>query len=114
MDKLQRFAYKPTTPVGPPSTQQSPTVLEEVEHPATPMPQRIPLSDLISNTPIRQETSQNISPEEKVVWKLSPKKILEIPRSSQVAPRPNTTTFLNLLNDDNDSGKKVNCWWMLY
>ena len=108
MNKLQGFAYKPTTPVvRPPSTQESPMMREEVDHPATPMPQRIPLSDLMSNTPRTQESNQNVSPEEKVVWKLSPKKILELPRASQEAPRSNTTTFLNLLKDDNDNKRKV-------
>ena len=109
MNKLQGFAYKPTIPVVPqPSTQESPTLGEEIEHPATPMPQRISLTDLMSNTPRRQETAQDVSPEEKVVWKLSPKKILEIHGSSQESTGPNTTTFLNLLNEDKDSKKNVN------
>lgn len=103
MNKLQTFAYKHTTPaVSAPSSSQDDTVMED---PATPMPQRIPLSDLMSNTPRRQGSSEEVSPEEKVVWKLSPKKLLDVSFAPQEGPRANTTTFLNLLNDNDN--KKV-------
>jgi hypothetical protein len=110
MNKLKQFTYKPTTPVLPtppaPTSSQDDTITED---PATPIPQRIPLSDLLSNTPIRQGTCQDVSPEEKVVWKLSPKKILDVPFPSQESPRANRTTFLNLLNGNEN--KKVPLVW---
>ena len=103
MNKLQKFAYKPSNPTVPaPTSSQDDTVTED---PATPIPQRVPLSDLLSNTPIRQGICQEVSPEEKVVWKLSPKKILEVSFPSQESPRGNETTFLNLLNEKQN--KKV-------
>src|SRR5436190_10582650 len=103
MNKLEQFTYKPTTPVllAPTSSQDDTTI----EDPSTPLPQRIRLSDLLSNTPIRQGTCQDVSPEEKVVWKLSPKKVLDVPFPSQESPRANKTTFLNLLNGSEN--KKV-------
>jgi hypothetical protein len=70
---------------------------EEGMHPATPVPRRVPLSDLISNTPIRREAAQDVSPDDKVVWKLSPKKILEAPSASQESPSQQETIFLNLM-----------------
>jgi hypothetical protein len=71
--------------------------MEEGMHPATPVPRRVPLSDLISNTPIRGEVAQEVSPDDKVVWKLSPKKILEAPSASQESPPQQETIFLNLM-----------------
>ena len=78
----------------------------EVEHPATPMPQKIPLSDLMSNTPRRRETGTDGSPEDKVVWKISPNKIVEVQTASQESPNAKMTTFLNFLKDD-DNRKRV-------
>jgi len=66
-------------------------------HPATPVPRRVPLSDLISNTPMREDSAQDVSPDDKVVWKLSPKKILEAPSASQESPSQQDTIFLNLM-----------------
>src|SRR5271170_4511638 len=103
MNKLQNFAYNPNQS----HSSQEASNEEEESHPATPLPQRIPLSDLMSNTPRRQEdTNHDVSPEEKVVWKLSPKKTIGEPFASQESPNVTTTTtttattFLNLLNED--------------
>jgi hypothetical protein len=102
MNKLQSFAFKPTIPAQPSSQED----MTEVEHPATPMPQKIPLSDLMSNTPRRHETGADGSPEDKVVWKLSPNKTVDVPTTSQESPNAKMTTFLNFLKDD-DHRKKV-------
>ena len=102
MSKLQSFAFKPTTPAQPSSQED----MTEVQHPATPMPQKIPLSDLMSNTPRRHETGTDGSPEDKVVWKLSPNKVVEVSTASQESPNAKMTTFLNFLKDD-DNRKKV-------
>src|SRR5436305_3687595 len=116
MNRLQSFTYNPANS---PGTHSSPSQPEnenaEIEQekekeeeedgldPATPRPQRIPLSDLMSNTPLRkEETNHDISPEDKVTWKRSPKKILapqeESPNVTHTAST--TTTFLNLLGED--------------
>jgi hypothetical protein len=96
MSKLQNFAYKsPLTKAGMPSSQE---VEEGVIDPTTPMPERVPLSDLISNTPRRQDGGPDVSPQDKVVWKLSPSKILEGLSGSQETD--NTTKFINFLNND--------------
>jgi hypothetical protein len=102
MSKLQSFAFKPTTPAQSSSQED----MTEVEHPATPMPHKIPLSDLMSNTPRRHETGTDGSPEDKVVWKLSPNKVVDVPTTSQESPNAKMTTFLNFLKDD-DNRKKV-------
>ena len=102
LNKLQSFAFKPTNS----ADRSSQEVMAEVEHPATPMPQKIPLSDLMSNTPKRQETVTDESPEDKVVWKLTPKKAIEPPTASQESQNDKMTTFLSLLKDD-DTAKKV-------
>jgi hypothetical protein len=68
------------------------------ENLATPMPQRIPLSDLMSNTP-RTVESVDVSPgEDKVVWKMSPKNTAR--PASQESPNGRITTFLSILTDD--------------
>lgn len=73
MSKSQSLTYRPATP-GPSSSQEQ-VIDPESDCLATPMiPQRIPLSELILNTPKTGETAQNVSPEEKVIWKLTPKK----------------------------------------
>lgn len=102
LSKLQSFAFKPTMS----AEQSSQEAMTEVEHPATPMPQKIPLSDLMSNTPKRQETVTDESPEDKVVWKITPKKAIAPPTASQESQSDKMTTFLSLLKDD-DTAKKV-------
>jgi hypothetical protein len=104
MSKLQNFAYKSPTKVDTPSSQE---IREEVIDPATPMPQRVPLSDLMSNTPRRQDGGPDVSPQDKVVWKLSPLKILEGLSASQDMDN-NTTKSINFLND-NEIKKNVCC-----
>jgi hypothetical protein len=107
MAKLQNFAYKrPLDPPAPPTVAPSPAqssqdriMAEEGRHPDTPFPRRVPLSDLISNTPIRGEAVQEVSPDDKVVWKLSPKKILDVPSASQERPSQQETIFLNLMEN---------------
>jgi hypothetical protein len=94
MDKLQRFAYA-SMPAPSSQENQGETRLPT---PATPMPQRIPLSDLMSNTPKAADNAQEISPSEKIVWKLSPKKTPGQASASQGSPN---ATFLNLLNQEN-------------
>jgi hypothetical protein len=98
MSKLENFAYKsPLTKADTPSSQEG--LSEDMVDPATPMPRKIPLSDLMSNTPRRQDGGPDVSPEEKVVWKLSPTKILEGVSASQ-DPNARMTNFLSFLNDD--------------
>ena len=107
MNKLQSFAFKPTSAAlgeNPPT--EGDLIMEGVEHPATPMPQQISLSELMSNTPTRQGSSQEVSPEEKVVWKLSAKKTPAKPIASQESPSAKLTTLLKFLNED-ESKKKV-------
>ena len=79
--------------------------MEGLDHTATPMGQRIPLSELMSNTPTRQESSQEVSPGEKVVWKITPKKTPAKPTASQESPNAKMATFLKFLNEDEN--KKV-------
>ena len=107
MSKLQNFAYAPVTKTETPSSQS-----DEVGDPATPMPRRIPLSDLMLNTPRRNDGGVDVSPEDKVVWKLSPSKILEGISASQ-DPGPRTTKFINFLNDDESKQKVVLAAWNL-
>lgn len=66
------------------------------------MPRRVPLSDLISSTPRTVETTQDVSPEDKVVWKFSPNnKSNGMPSSeSRSSPSSKMTSFYNILNDD--------------
>jgi hypothetical protein len=103
MSKLQNFAYK--SPIIKADTPSSQEAGETVADPATPMPQRIPLSDLMSNTPTRHDGGPDVSPEDKVVWKLSPTKVLEGISASQ-DPNARMTSFLNFLNND-ENKKKV-------
>jgi len=103
MNKLQSFVYKTPTPALEPRQQHS---TEKVQNPATPMPQRIPLSDLISSTPsTRQENGQDISPDEKIVWKLSPKRAVMVAHTSQESPNAKMTDFMNFLQDENNKQK---------
>src|SRR5579859_3985030 len=74
--------------------------------PATPMSRRVPLSDLMTNTPRTEDGVVDVSPEDKVVWKLSPRKLLEGQTASQESPSTKVTRFLSFL-DENDQTKKV-------
>jgi len=108
MSGLQDFAYNPAPDQPPPAagapareiSGQERGMEKEGMHPATPLPRRVPLSDLISNTPAREEAAQNVSPDDKVVWKLSPKKVLEAPASSQENQPPRKTSFLNFTQEN--------------
>ena len=101
MSKLQNFAFNPTsTTLTENPSSEGDTEEVALEHPATPMPQRIPLSELMSNTPTRQKSSQEVSPEDKVVWKLSPKKTCAKQMVSQESPSTKMTTFLKFLNEE--------------
>src|SRR5437762_14369186 len=96
MTKLQNFAYKATTPARPTSTDVVDT--RPGENIATPVPQRIPLSDLMSNTP-RTVESVDVSPgEDKIVWKMSPKNT--VGQASQESPNGKITTFLSILAEE--------------
>jgi hypothetical protein len=100
MSKLQSFAFKAPSTTLPENAMNEGDTMEGLEHLATPMAQRIPLSELMSNTPTRQESSQEVSPEEKVVWKLTPKKTPAKPTASQESPNAKMNTFLKFLNED--------------
>jgi hypothetical protein len=103
MNNLQSLAYKATnttTAAGTGVIQDQNLIYEEIHDPATPMAQRIPLSDLISNTPRAQQSNHGGSPEDKVVWKLSPKKGLQTRSASQQSPKANMTTFLPFVDQD--------------
>jgi hypothetical protein len=108
MEKLKGFAYvseaQLSSQLHPQLHSQDEDVDEGEEaeqNPATPMPQRISLSDLISSTPItKQENGQDISPEDKIVWKLSPKRLLQTP-PSQDSPNAKMTKFMGFLQDEN-------------
>jgi hypothetical protein len=110
MSKLQSFAFKPPSTTLAENAMSEGDTMEGLEHPATPMAQRISLSELMSNTPTRQESSQEVSPEEKVVWKLTPKKTPAKPTASQESPNAKMTTFLTFLNED-ESKKKVHLFF---
>ena len=100
VSELESFVYKPKNPA-PLSNDERIGMNERNEHPATPMPQKIPLSELISNTPRTAGTIQNVSPEEKVVWKLTPKKMPDVEQSpSRESSDAEVTKLLNLLNED--------------
>jgi hypothetical protein len=104
MSKLQAFAYNPTTPVLPSPSGQDDAILED---PATPMARRVPLSDIMSSTPRRQGSSHEVSPDERVVWKISPKRGLEVQFASQESPPGSETRILNLLDDDENKKVKI-------
>ena len=106
MKKLQSFEYNPISTMPPTENPRSEGDTTECEHPATPMPQRIPLSELMSNTPKNQESCQEVSPREKVIWKLSPNATPAKPTASQESPSTKMTTFLKFLNEE-ESQKKV-------
>ena len=103
MSRLQEFAYKAAPDQPPPAptpaiSGQEKLMEREGMHPATLLPRRVPLSDLICNTPAREEAAQNVSPDDKVVWKLSPKKVLGAAASSQENQHPRETSFINFIH----------------
>jgi hypothetical protein len=103
MSKLQTFAYKPSFPSTDPPPQ---SVSENTANPGTPMPHRIPLSDLISSTPSTKiEVGQDISPDDKIVWKLSPKRAETVPQASQGSPNTRMAEFINFLQNENTNQK---------